>query len=66
MPKTRITSFRAEMANLMEKYDVHFVVNDDIDNCTIYMIQNDWEPLEVEYDWHDGTITAETIRNIHI
>ncbi len=57
-------TFADELANLMEKYDVRFVVDDNIDGVDIWMLQNDWEPVEVPFEWSDGLITADTVRNL--
>lgn len=48
----------------MEKYDVRFVVDDNIDGVDIWMLQNEWEPVEVPFEWNDGMITSDTVRNL--
>ena len=57
-------TFADELANLMEKYDVRFVVDDNIDGVDIWMLQNEWEPVEVPFEWNDGMITSDTVRNL--
>ncbi len=64
MPHIKATSFIAELANLMDKYDVHFVVDDNVETTDVYLVQNDWEPIEVPFEWHDGKITPEIVRNL--
>jgi len=64
MPRIKATSFILELADLMSKYDVHFVIDDNVDSTDIWLVQNDWEPLEVPWDWHDGKITSDTVYNM--
>ena len=57
-------TFIDELANLMSKYDVKFVIDDNIDGVDVWILQNDWEPVEVPFEWNDGLITADTVRNL--
>jgi hypothetical protein len=68
MPHTKPTSFIAELADLMDKYDVHFIIDDKFSDepTELLLIQNDWNPMYVPYDWRDGNITADDIRNTKI
>jgi len=64
MPHIKATSFISKLADLMDKYDVHFVIDETEDSTNLYLIQGEWGPIDVPYDWHDGKITPEIVRNI--
>jgi hypothetical protein len=64
MPKLKATSFIAELADLMSKYDVHLVLSEENDSTDLWLVQNNWEPILFNYDWHDGKITPDSIRKL--
>ncbi len=65
MQTCKQTAFISEITNLMDKYDVHFVVEDNMDDLpNIWIVQNDWPAVEVPYDWKSGVINSDIVRKI--
>ncbi len=65
MQKCKQTAFINELANLMDKYDAHFVVEDDYDGVLgFYIVQNEWPAADVPYDWKTGVVNSDIIRRV--
>jgi len=67
MQKQKTVSLIAELANVLDKFDAHILVNDIIDDMPeVYLITDSWEPIEIDYAWKTGIINAEMIRSIKL
>ena len=57
----------------MDKYDVRFCLR-DYDNISgvgddvlhgLFILQNDWDAIDVPFDWHSGIILPSCFRGLY-